>query len=217
MKKRTLFILLAGLLIQPLHAVTLIKKNTSIYEIHFDDGTNFEVPLIKRYLKILENPEGLEIFNIENIFTVQNDNTSTIYGNIKNKNITIKLPKEYKIIINNNSLFIYPQNTNNTYNKNDKIKLSFKWINENDSIKLLKQKPKINNAENYEEEILESGNVYTDILHETNTREIDNKISIDEEPIDIKIKSHMSINRIISIDKEESRIKDIMSIENILN
>lgn len=217
MKKRSLFILLAGLLIQPLHAVTLIKKNTSIYEIQFDDGTNFEVPLIKRYLKILENPEGLEIFNIENIFTVQNDNTSTIYGNIKNKNITIKLPKEYKIIINNNSLFIYSQNINNTDNKNDKTKISFKWINENDSIKLLKQKPKINNAENYEEEILESGNVHMNILHKINTQEIDNKMSIDEEPIDIKIKSDMSINRIISIDKEESRIKDIMSIENILN
>ncbi|MDP1880339.1 MAG: hypothetical protein Q8K60_05315 [Parachlamydiaceae bacterium] len=137
MKKRSLFILLTGLLIQPLHAVTLLEKNTSIYKVQFDDGTNFEVPRIKRYLKILENPEGIEILNIENIFTVKSNNASTIYGNIKNKNITIKLPKEYKIVINNNSLFIYPQSTiiNTTNIENEKVRLAIEWINDNDPTK----------------------------------------------------------------------------------
>lgn len=99
MKKRALLTLLTGLLAQPLHAVTLLEKNTSIYKVQFDDGTNFDIPRIKRYIKILENPEGLEVFNIEDVIVVKSENASTIHGIIKNKNITIKLPKEYRIAL----------------------------------------------------------------------------------------------------------------------
>ncbi|MDP1723235.1 MAG: hypothetical protein Q8L85_00845 [Alphaproteobacteria bacterium] len=137
MKKRALFILLAGLLAQPLHAVTLSKKNSLLYKVQFDDGINFDIPRIKRYINILENPEGLEIFNIEDVIVVKSDNASTIHGIIKNKNITIKLPKEYRIAINNNSLFIYPQSiiSNTTNIKNKKVRLAIEWINDNDATK----------------------------------------------------------------------------------